>query len=340
MRRRLSGAQQVVAADPHSATSLRSFAPRGCVAALLGPSASAEPRRYAPESAHRVISMKSKLIVVITATIILGCSNKPDEIHAPHSGRSLESSPIKILLARDVNYEALNPARGEMSPRAGTLWGNRNKEVPTGFLAQFKNGFSSPPHIHNATYRAVVISGGIHNDDPNAELMWMGPGSFWTQPKGETHITAAQGHTNIALVEIDKGPYLVKPPTAEFDSGERPVNIDASNIVWIPVTEQSSSPKNAEISYLWGKQAAGESRGLFLRFSPAFTGTIRAAGNTFHAVVIEGSLEHDSSDGEVLESGSYFGASAASKHQINASATSGATIYIRTNDRIELSRDR
>ena len=147
--------------------------------------------------------------------------------------RSQPSQAHEVVLISEVKWEKLNPARGDKSPQAGTLWGDRKGPVPTGFLAKFVDGFSSPPHIHNATYRAVVISGSIHNDDPDAADMWMPAGSFWTQPKGEVHITAARGATNMALVEIDKGPYLVLPVEEAFDSGERPVNVDASNIVWV-----------------------------------------------------------------------------------------------------------
>ena len=69
----------------------------------------------------------------------------------------------EVILASEVKWEKLNPARGDKSPQAGTLWGDRKGAVPTGFLAKFVDGSSSPPHIHNATYRAVVISGRIHN---------------------------------------------------------------------------------------------------------------------------------------------------------------------------------
>ncbi|MET0000674.1 MAG: DUF4437 domain-containing protein, partial [Candidatus Thiodiazotropha lotti] len=130
-----------------------------------------------------------------------------------------------MVLASEINWEQLNPARGDKSPQAGTLWGDRKGSVPTGFLAKFVDGFSSPPHIHNVTYRAVVISGTIHNDDPDAADMWMPAGSFWTQPKGEVHITSAKGSTNIALVEIERGPYLVLPVEKAFDAGERPINV-------------------------------------------------------------------------------------------------------------------
>ena len=75
----------------------------------------------------------------------------------------------EVILASEVKWEQLNPARGDKSPKAATLWGDRKGSVPTGFLVKFMDGFSSPPHIHNVSYCGVVISGLIHNDDPNAD---------------------------------------------------------------------------------------------------------------------------------------------------------------------------
>jgi hypothetical protein len=59
----------------------------------------------------------------------------------------------------------------------------------------------------------------VHNDDPDAANMWMGPGSFWSQPAGEPHITsaAAEGGATIFL-EILEGPYLVRPTKEAFDN--------------------------------------------------------------------------------------------------------------------------
>ena len=136
------------------------------------------------------------LFVLFITSIILSCTetrekpqnNLEEEIPEPTN---------QVVLSSEINWEKLNPARGDKSPQAGTVWGDRKGEVPTGFLAKFVDGFSSPPHIHNVTYRAMVIKGLIHNDDPKAEKMWMPPGSFWTQPAGEAHITAAQGEESI-----------------------------------------------------------------------------------------------------------------------------------------------
>ncbi len=141
-------------------------------------------------------------------------------------------SHIKAVPIESVKWEKLNPARGDKSPQAATLWGSRKKEVPTGFLAKFVDGFSSPEHIHNVSYKAIVIEGLIHNDQAKAPKNWMPAGSYWTQPAGQPHITSAQGPVNIAFVEIDKGPYLVKPINQEFKNGEKPFNIPASKIKW------------------------------------------------------------------------------------------------------------
>jgi hypothetical protein len=96
----------------------------------------------------------------------------------------------------------------------------------------FERGFSSPPHIHNVSYRGIVIELRVHKDDPDAAKMWMPAGSYWTQPAGggvESHITAADGASNLAYIEIEDGPYLVRPADEAFDNGERPINVHASN---------------------------------------------------------------------------------------------------------------
>ena len=244
----------------------------------------------------------------------------------------------EVILASQIKWEPLNPARGDKSPQAGTLWGDRKGTVPTGFLARFVDGFSSPPHIHNATYRAVVISGRIHNDDPDAADMWMPAGSFWTQPKGEVHITAAMGAANVALVEIEKGPYLVLPVEEAFDSGERPVNVDASNIVWVDPPGMPASAKAPKVAYLWGNLQDGQSNGTFVKLPAGFTGTIHSHGSTFRAVVIKGQPQYQVSetDVEILEPGSYFSSKGESVHQVSSKAGVESIIYVRTDGKYDV----
>ena len=237
----------------------------------------------------------------------------------------------EVVLISEVKWEQLNPARGDKSPQAGTLWGDRNGTVPTGFLVKFVNGFSSPPHIHNVTYRAVVINGNIHNDDPDAADMWMPAESFWTQPKGQVHITAAKGSTNVALVEIDKGPYLVLPPDEAFDSGERPINVDVSNIVWVDPPGLTASANGPKLAYLWGDLQEGYSNGSYVRLPAGFVGEIHSQGAIFRAVVIKGQPRYLDANVRVLEPGSYFSSEGDAVHPISSESGEESILYIRTN---------
>ena len=111
-----------------------------------------------------------------------------------------------VIAVGNINWGLLNPLRGDASPKAADLWGDRTKDMATGMLVKFQKGFSSPPHIHNITYRGIVIEGLMHNDDPTAEKVWLPKGSFWTQVAGESHITAADEASNLIYLEIDSGP--------------------------------------------------------------------------------------------------------------------------------------
>ena len=243
-------------------------------------------------------------------------------------------------MASEVKWEQLNPARGDKSPKAGTLWGDRKGSVPTGFLVQFVDGFSSPPHIHNVSYRGVVISGLIHNDDPDAAHMWMPSGSFWTQPAGEVHITAAKGRTNVAYIEIEKGPYLVLPVEKSFDRGERPVNVDKSNIVWLDASnitwiDEHGMPVSADgpkVAFLWVHPQNDELNGTLVKIPAGFTGKLNSHGSTFRAVVIQGQPQYQmpsETDVKTMEPGSYFSSKGESVHQISCPAGDECIIYVR-----------
>lgn len=284
------------------------------------------------------ISMRAFLTLTFGCILAAGYAGTVTGSDDPTSSTMAEST-VEVLPVSEVDWEQLNPARGDKSPQAGTLWGDRRGIVATGFLAKFVDGFSSPPHIHNATYRAVVISGLIHNDDPDAAPMWMSAGSFWTQPKGELHITAAKGENNVALVEIDKGPYLVLPPNKAFDSGERPINVDASNIVWVDPPGMTASIDGPKLAYLWGDLQDGQSNGTFVKLPAGYNGLLQSQGTTFRAVLIAGLLEHRNSDVHALEPGSYFSSKGESSHHLSCRSETECTIYVRTNGRYELAHE-
>ncbi|WP_040281624.1 DUF4437 domain-containing protein [Psychroserpens damuponensis] len=240
----------------------------------------------------------------------------------------------EVVTADNIEWGWLNPLRGDKSPAAGKLWGDRTKNEPAGFLVKFKKGFSSPPHIHNITYRGVVIKGFLHNDDENAEKQWLPAGSYWQQPAGEAHITAANGQENMAFLDIQEGPYLVKPTSEAFDNGERPINVDTSNLVWLNANdiEWVTEKRNVEIAFLWGKYEKNQLRAALLKLPAGFSGKIKNLSPNFRAVVISGGISHQFSkkeDKKELKAPSYFGAEENATSII--SAEKETILYIRTN---------
>ncbi|TYA71964.1 DUF4437 domain-containing protein [Seonamhaeicola marinus] len=272
----------------------------------------------------------TKLIVFLGVIFLTSCKSETKEVIVENQiPESIENTTTKVVLASEVDWTYLNPKRKDKAPLAGTLWGDRKGTEPTGFLLKPKDKFSSPPHIHNVSYRGIVISGLIHNDDPDAGSMWMPAGSFWTQPKGEVHITSAVGENTIAYIEIEKGPYLVLPKEEAFDSGERPVNVDKSNIVWLNANDITwSDVKGTQVAFLWDE---GELRGTLLRFPSGFKGKLYTKASTFGAVLVNGQINLED---KTLETGSYFSSKGEALHHITTE--NSATLYIRSNNKYEV----
>lgn len=246
----------------------------------------------------------------------------------------------KVVMASEIEWQQLNPKRGDASPKAATLWGDRHGTEETGFLVKFVDGFESPPHIHNVTYRGVVISGLVHNDDPDAAPMWMPKGSYWTQPAGEVHITAAKGSENVAFIEIEEAPYLVMPADEAFDRGERPVNVDPSNLVWLDASNTSwvsqsknaDAAKGAKIAFLWGEHQEGGLNGTMLKLPAGFKGTIQSQG-LIRAVVIDGNPKYtDQGKPKMLTPGSYVTSNGTFAHKI--SCATECVVYLRAKGRL------
>ena len=248
----------------------------------------------------------------------------------PQASRSLEAIDAPdVMLIADVEWQQLNPARGDQSPKAGTLWGDRVGPGAGGFLLRPVDGFRSPPHIHNIAYRGVVIQGLLHNDDPDAADMWMPAASFWTQPAGEIHVTAAKGPDVLAYIEVEDD-FGVLPATEAFPDPGRPVNIDASNLVWV---EQGG----IDIAYLWGTPKHGHSNGVLVRLPIGFTGGLQSGNDAMYAVVITGLLGTTSStaDGRVqLEPGSSLHAAGGAVAGLSNDGSDACILYVRSSGHV------
>ncbi|ABG39964.1 hypothetical protein Patl_1441 [Paraglaciecola sp. T6c] len=249
-----------------------------------------------------------------------------------------QESRSKVVAASDIKWGYLNPLRGDKSPGAADLWGDRTADTATGMLVRFNKGFESPPHIHNITYRGIVIEGQMHNDDPKAEKMWMPAGSFWTQPAGEDHTTAANADTNLIYLEIDSGPYLVKPSSENFDNGERPLNLHTDNIVWLNDSDLNViHVDGVQSTYLW--ESTADMNGSMIKLPAGFEGDVKTDASEFRAVVIAGTVEYHSQEQETaltLSPGSYVESTGDFTHSIKNKGDTPATLFIRTNSKYEV----
>ncbi|QDO94882.1 DUF4437 domain-containing protein [Formosa sediminum] len=272
--------------------------------------------------------MKKYILHVLFISVV--CAN------AQTSKSFTETSNNDVVTLDQVNWGLLNPLRGDKSPAAGQLWGDRTETSASGFLVKFNTGFSSPPHIHNITYRGVVIYGAVHNADENAKNMWLPTASYWQQPAGEPHITSASGTTNLAYIEIEKGPYLVQPKSDAFSTDLHSLNVHASNLVWLNASDINWIDNNSGVQSvaLWGNYFAGELHGSMLKIPAHFNGNIKSLCSVFRAVVIQGTINHSlegSTSSLLLEPGSYFGMVKNSTHKISNTSDEAVILYIRSN---------
>ena len=56
---------------------------------------------------------------------------------------SAEQSTSQVVAASNIDWGYLNPLRGDKSPGAADLWGNRTTDTATGMLVRFKKGFEN-----------------------------------------------------------------------------------------------------------------------------------------------------------------------------------------------------
>ncbi len=270
-------------------------------------------------------------VAIILCTVFVGANQ----------ATSKGQSTTELVKRSEVKFIPLNPNRGDLSPKSGKLWGNIRKGEASGMLVTFVDGFQSPPHIHNITYRAVVIKGSVHNDDPAAAKMWMGPGSFWTQPLGENHVTAAKGESTTIFLEILSGPYLVKPAKEAFDAGQRPINLDARNIVWLDAENTTWLTGNGpKLAYLWGKITGREKNGTFIKLPPGSNGKLSTAAPLMRVVTIQGVTQVQvscESDKHSLNPGSYFGSKGKVSYQLSCVSGNECLLYLHTEGKYKLS---
>ncbi len=285
-------------------------------------------------------TMSSRLALqVVGLSLLAGCGAVgPGANDEMRSGLTPEDVGLEIIAPNEVGYIPLNPARGDAAPQAGVLWGDIRSDTASGTLLRFADGFSSPPHIHNITYRAVVIEGQLHNAAPDAAMNWMGAGSFWIQGAGEDHITAAKpGSSALAFLEIETGPYLVEPSSEAFRPPDASINLKSSDIEWSSIADEkwitpNSAGTAVEFADLWGDASPEASRGRFIRLADDASVQLSFAASDLRAVIVKGTIEQQVpgvSNPASIGPGGFFRTNAAIDNLVTCQ-TEECVLYLRT----------
>lgn len=172
-------------------------------------------------------------------------------------------------------------------------------------------------------------------------------GFFLDATEGQVHITSARGADILAYIEIDSGPYLVLPLDKVFDSGEQPVNVHPSNLVWlsagdlnwvngIPGAPPETGPR---IAMVWGSMGRNQPRGHLVLLPAGFSGELRSEGPSVRVVVIRGPVAlqlEEPSPAKSLVEGSYFSSTGPRIHRLEVTTEKSVMLYVRADGPIEI----
>ena len=283
----------------------------------------------------RTVGLRVFLSLALLLVVSVGCHSSQIASESVTTESAAAPSSNAVLIS-EVEWQQLNPKRGDKSPKAATLWGDRNGPGASGFLLKPVDGFSSPPHVHTAYYHGVVIGGTIHNAEPSAKEMYIPPGSFWTQPEGGVHITACKGNC-LAYIEMEGG-YDVHPVENATRNETLATSLHASNITWVDPPGMTASADGPKIAVLWGSPQDDQPSGTLVKLPAGLTGTMRSHGSTFHAVTIQGRhkyREPDKDNATNLEPGSYFSSKGRSMREVSCEMGEDCIVYVRSGRRFD-----
>ncbi len=90
-----------------------------------------------------------------------------------------------------VDYQPLNPARGDASPQAGTLWGDLDDGGLSASFVKLPAGHTSDLSVESDRLRAVIVDGALIHSVAGLETQSeLGAGGFFESDAGVPHALA------------------------------------------------------------------------------------------------------------------------------------------------------
>jgi hypothetical protein len=234
---------------------------------------------------------------------------KPPEPPKPPEPTSRHVRPA------DVKWMPFDPnaAEPDKGPQMGVVFGDP-QSGPSGLFIKAPAKHVSPPHVHSADYKGVVISGTVTNDVPKAKKpVKMTAGSFWAEAGGRAHVTACPDGC-LAFVTVDGAFDMLGPDKAGASpTGMKPVNTLPKSLKWVA----PPGTKDIWFAQAWGDPQSGEPHGFFVKIKAGNPGMMHSHTSDYHAVVIQGSPKHwePGQTPEASPPGSYWWQKGGADHQ-------------------------
>ena len=195
---------------------------------------------------------------------------------------------------------------------------------PSTFLLKVPAGFPGVMHTHEASYRAVVVSGSIrhwHLGENPDEVEALGAGGTWSQQAGVAHQEDnLSDEATIVLLTFD-GPFNLDPHEDAVDT-EPPAVVNKGEPTSLPFESREFVPfgdSPFEVSFVDGDPTTGPSTFL-LKMPAGFPGLMHTHEASYRAVVLSGQVRHwhlgeDPDEVEVLGAGGTWSQQAGVAHQ-------------------------
>ena len=259
-------------------------------------------------------------LAVCTVSLLMACGKKnlsetpPAEVEAPAPEAAApapepepEAPTSSATAAADVPWAPVNPEQPE-GPSWVILEGDPSKGAFT-MMAKLGAGFETPLHKHPAGFTGVVISGEVRHGASKDAAKAMGPGTMWTEPADEAHVTACVGEEDCVFVGRMDGPMAMTPVDAPSETAKATV-VPAAEIAYQPVNPEQ--PQGPGMALLSGDQTQGAFVAL-ARFPGGMITPEHVHTAGYVGVVIAGQIKDG--EGAAKTAGSYWNNAAQHPHE-------------------------
>lgn len=203
-------------------------------------------------------------------------------------------------------------------------------------LGVFGAGAASPPHTHSGSYYGVVLAGDMNNPfGTEASPPSLAPGSFWSVPGDEQHVTACldpDGECTFFFHAADAFDFFVIDGLTEPRSAEAS-SVPVANLVFDDIEGYDGA------ATMWGDRATGP-HGTILRIEAGEEADDLIHRHGFGLVPMTGSLTIESDDTEAdLPVGSLVDAEANSEHELECEGDEDCLVYLFSDGPLDLVED-